>query len=104
MVPRNWPFMILQVGAIVAARGSAAHPGDPVRRPDGARVSGRLVRATDLRPHAQARIVGQVMAVFAVVIMPRFLFGLADGRTFARDAVGHAVAALLGVGIVATST
>ena len=103
--PRHWPYMILcMIGAIVSSAVAAQRVPGPY---SGGLLAVAVVGACCARPvfrsRAQRRTATRLFAVLAVVILPMFLFGL--GMTVWTVRQGFpwdiAVAALLGVGIIA---
>jgi diguanylate cyclase (GGDEF)-like protein/PAS domain S-box-containing protein len=104
--PRNWPYMILSmIGAIAGSAVAARELPEPGSLGLLALAVAGACCAQLIFDHVrEARIAVRLLAVLAVVVLPMFLFGLGMTVWALRQALPWdvAVAALLGVGIVAT--
>src|SRR6187401_1571736 len=103
--PRNWPYMILcMIGAIVSSAVAAQSiPGIFGGALLGLAVAGACCAQPIFDRVRNARIAVRLLAVLAVVILPMFLFGFGMTIWTIRQGLPWdiAVAALLGVGIIA---
>jgi diguanylate cyclase (GGDEF)-like protein/PAS domain S-box-containing protein len=103
--PRNWPYMILcMIGAIVSSAVAAQSiPGIYSGALLGLAVAGACCAQPIFDRVRQARMSVRLLAVLAVVILPMFVFGLGMTVWTVRQGLPWdiAVAALLGVGIIA---